>query len=46
MTAVVGAVLIGFLVALLVVGLGAWLIEKTRRARIRHQYLARSRARR
>ena len=45
MTAVLGAVLIGFLVAVLVVGLGAWLIERTKRARIRSAYLARSRSR-
>ena len=45
MTAVVGAVLIGLLVAVLVVGIGAWLIEKAKRARLRSQYLSRSRNR-
>jgi cytochrome oxidase assembly protein ShyY1 len=45
MTAVLVAVLIGFLVAVLVVGLGTWLVDRAKRARFRSQYMARSRSR-
>jgi uncharacterized protein (DUF2062 family) len=44
-TAVLGAVLIGVVGAILVVGLGVWFVEKAKRARFRSQYLARSRSR-
>jgi uncharacterized protein (DUF2062 family) len=43
MKAILGAVVIGMIGAILVVGLGLWFLERTKRARFRSEYLARSR---